>query len=180
MRRPLTEEDFWTRVDKSRGADACWLWTGCRSSGSRPFENRYGSVVWKDRTRGAHCVAWEIANARDVGGLYVLHSCDNPPCCNPAHLSLGTQLQNRREAVARGRTARRAKPEVVSTVIALRQGGATLIEIAAQVHVARATVQRILKAQKERNDHFRSRNIRLVRVTRPTRLTPTEAAREGR
>jgi hypothetical protein len=35
--------------------------------------------------------------------LYVLHHCDNPPCCNPLHLYAGTQRQNIHDAIARGR-----------------------------------------------------------------------------
>ncbi|MFB9187253.1 HNH endonuclease signature motif containing protein [Dactylosporangium sucinum] len=52
----------------------------------------------------AHRVAWEVANGQPIpDGLQVLHSCDNPPCCNPAHLSIGTQAENMQQMVARGR-----------------------------------------------------------------------------
>jgi hypothetical protein len=52
----------------------------------------------------SHRLAWIIANKSPVpDGLCVMHSCvDSKPCCNPAHLSCGTQLENIQEAVARG------------------------------------------------------------------------------
>ena len=54
----------------------------------------------------AHRCAWMIANGRPVpSGRLVLHKCDNPPCCDPTHLELGTQLKNRRDCSRRGRTA---------------------------------------------------------------------------
>jgi hypothetical protein len=52
----------------------------------------------------AHRVSWEIANRRHVGkGCYVLHSCDNPPCVNPAHLSEGTPTENVHDCIEKGR-----------------------------------------------------------------------------
>jgi hypothetical protein len=57
-----------------------------------------------DRPVSAHRLAWEAANGRPVpDGLLVLHSCDNPPCVNPAHLRAGTHRENMGDKVARGR-----------------------------------------------------------------------------
>jgi hypothetical protein len=59
------------------------------------------------RLTGTHRVAWEDANGQEVpAGLFVRHTCDNPPCCNPAHLLIGTPADNVRDAVERGRVAR--------------------------------------------------------------------------
>jgi hypothetical protein len=51
----------------------------------------------------AHRVAWTIANDAEPGSLLVRHRCDNPTCCNPAHLELGTHADNMRDKVERGR-----------------------------------------------------------------------------
>lgn len=52
----------------------------------------------------AHVLAWELANGRKVPkGLVVMHSCDNPRCANPAHLSVGTQRQNILDSIHKGR-----------------------------------------------------------------------------
>lgn len=53
---------------------------------------------------GAHRVAYEIANGPIPDDLWVLHSCDNPPCCNPSHLRVGTYKDNVRDRVERDRS----------------------------------------------------------------------------
>lgn len=81
-------------LDKS---GECWVWQGCRIDG------KYGRIS-KDGVRlYTHRVAWELANGPIPEGMFVLHSCDNPPCCRPVHLHLGTQLDNMRERDERGR-----------------------------------------------------------------------------
>lgn len=95
---------FWSRVDKSGGPDACWPWTGGRG-------NQYGKaggVIPGEQF--AHRVAFILTNGRKPeaaqlfrGAACVLHSCDNPPCCNPAHLREGTMADNMRDRDERGR-----------------------------------------------------------------------------
>lgn len=103
---------FWALVDKSGGHDRCWPWQRAVD------KDGYGKVQIAGRTERATRVAFRLAHDREPNGL-VLHSCDNPTCCNPVHLSEGTQLRNRREAAERGRTARagshwaRLYPELV-------------------------------------------------------------------
>lgn len=98
-RVPLSER-LWARI--ARGApDACWEWTGQRNG------NGYGIVTILHSTRlRAHRVAWELANNRSAEGYEVCHSCDNPPCCNPAHLFLGTHQDNVADMVKKGRQQR--------------------------------------------------------------------------
>lgn len=88
------EERYWAYVDV-RGPDDCWPWIGVTHKG-------YGRFYDGISMRGAHRVAWKIAHG-DPGDLHVLHSCDNPPCQNPAHLRLGTHAENMREREERGR-----------------------------------------------------------------------------
>lgn len=91
------EERFWSHVDRSAGLFECWTWTAFR----HPFG--YGKVKWHGVSRDAHRVAYEIAVGLIPAGLNVCHRCDNPPCCNPAHLFLGTQHENVLDMVAKGR-----------------------------------------------------------------------------
>ncbi len=87
-------EKFWTKVDRSGGPGACWIWTGGKTIGG------YGRY----RGKKAHRVAWEIENGPIPERLHVCHDCDNPPCCNPAHLVTGTPLDSARDRSTKGRT----------------------------------------------------------------------------
>ena len=52
----------------------------------------------------AHRLSWELANGRKVPRrLKILHKCDNRACINPLHLVPGTQLENMRDMIAKGR-----------------------------------------------------------------------------
>lgn len=91
------EVRFWAKVDKA-GPDECWLWTASTNKG-------YGQLAIKPSPQPvmAHRFSYELANGPIPDGLAVCHTCDNPPCVNPAHLFLGTKGDNNRDMVAKGR-----------------------------------------------------------------------------
>lgn len=63
----------------------------------------YGRVRHQRREYLAHRFAWELRNGKIPYGMFLLHRCDTPLCVNPSHLFLGTQLDNLRDAVKKGR-----------------------------------------------------------------------------
>lgn len=93
---------FWRHVDQSGGPEACWPWTGATRT-----RNGYGRHNDGGKFRLAHRLAFALHNQVDVDGLVegqqVCHRCDNPPCCNPSHLWLGTALENSRDCILKGR-----------------------------------------------------------------------------
>ena len=91
------ERRFWKRVNTG-SADDCWQWTGAAYIG-------YGAIRIHGRTLKAHRCAWHWTFGPIRPGLCVCHKCDNPSCCNPKHLFLGTQADNVRDMVSKGRSA---------------------------------------------------------------------------
>ncbi len=104
----------------------------------------------------AHRVAWVVWRGPIPDGLWVLHTCDNPPCCNPAHLFLGTRADNIADMVAKGRADRTKKHK------------------GEQCHQARLTADdvRCIRASRESNIVLSRRygvspsNISMVRLRR--------------
>jgi hypothetical protein len=98
---PKRLQRFWSKVDQSGGGFVCHPWTGGRNRGG------YGLVQGANAYRGftfcAHVVAWAVSNQQEPEGRVVRHRCDNPSCCNPLHLLIGTDRENWLDAVARGR-----------------------------------------------------------------------------
>lgn len=88
------------RADK----DICWEWPGARNVGS------YGVIRVDGRFCLTHRLAYEAFVGPIVDSLYVCHSCDNPPCCNPRHLLLGTHQDNMDDMTKRGRRAPLPRP----------------------------------------------------------------------
>lgn len=88
---------FWAKVER-RGADDCWIWKGSLT------EKDYGRFYAGSSNVAAHRFAWVVTHDLDpMLGQVVMHTCDNPPCCNPAHLRLGTYLDNTRDMQAKRR-----------------------------------------------------------------------------
>ncbi len=84
-------------IDKT---DYCWLWTsGTNKAG-------YGRLYFGGKEWLAHRLMYHTVTGEDVTGVTVRHfECDNPPCCNPAHLKGGTMGDNSQDAVSKGRHA---------------------------------------------------------------------------
>jgi hypothetical protein len=95
--RHLDIVKFWGMV-KIGGKDDCWVWTGCK------LPTGYGHYrKTKSCQLYAHRTAFELTNGPIPDGLEVCHTCDNPPCCNPNHLWIGTHLDNVHDRDMKGR-----------------------------------------------------------------------------
>lgn len=89
--------------EKFNVTPGCWAWTASRSK-SRYLE--YGQFNDGTGMRGAHRVSYKLYVGQIPAGLQVLHRCDNPVCVNPDHLFLGTNDDNVKDKVAKGRASK--------------------------------------------------------------------------
>lgn len=144
---PLTHHElarFWSQVDR-RGPDECWPWTGgLNAKGYGVFHRRIDGIWVK---RYAHRVSFVLAHGHDAVPA-CRHRCDNPPCVNPGHLQLGTNTDNIRDRVERGRSIvnkgnARLRPSEVRAIYALRASGRSTRNVASEFNIGATTVSNI-------------------------------------
>ena len=144
---------FWSRVD--RNAAGCWNWDGVKP------QKEYGRMKIAGKTWLAHRLAWVLTHGDIPPKLWVLHSCDNPSCVNPAHLFLGTPLDNTTDAMEKGRMAIRERHpwtrltwRSVEEIRAALRAGETQIAVGKRFGVSNSTVSLIArnKAWNHRKD----------------------------
>lgn len=141
-------ERLWAHVDTSGD---CWVWTGGNAGGKWP----HGRMTMPDdrgpghrHSSGVHRVAWELAFGPVPDGLMVCHHCDNPLCCRPSHLFLGTNQENLHDAMRKRRIAGKLHPlERERLIAALVAGEMTMPEAAREAGVVYSTVFRWLKTR---------------------------------
>ncbi len=129
------KERIWSKIEV-RGPDDCWEWQAALNAAG------YGSVGYGGRITLAHRVVWALEFGHVPEGICVLHTCDNPACCNPEHLWLGTRGDNNRDKKEKGRgagptwrvgelvPASKLKKEEVLWIRKLADGGTPKTEIA--------------------------------------------------
>ena len=146
------ESRFWAKV-QTAGPDECWLWLGSiLNHGHGAFRNRRAT----GESFLAHRTSYEIANGPIPPGQVVRHTCDNKRCVNPAHMILGTQRDNMRDAEERLRFKQgEAHPVAKLTAADVKLIRNVLkpttnkerLAIAGRLGVAQATVNDVVKGR---------------------------------
>ena len=138
---------FWSKVDKTK---ECWEWTAVlHPSGYGLF------AIWdgvRTNIARAHRWSWEYTHGPIVGGLWVLHKCDNPKCVRPDHLFLGTPQDNIDDMFSKNRFIPRSRSlpaNVVSKILyAYEHNNVTTRELARMYSTSKSTVGDIVKRGK--------------------------------
>jgi len=119
-------------------ATGCWEWLR-----SRQWQG-YGRVNFRGEQWLAHRVSYILHNHFEIPpGLIVMHSCDNPACVNPAHLSLGTLSDNSKDMAAKGRSGLPPSKLTPEEVLIIRADDRARRIIAAEYGVCKSTVDHI-------------------------------------
>lgn len=132
---------FWSLVDRGPD-DTCWPWLGDTSKG-------YGVFTWGGTVFGAHELALSFTTGeRRIPSLDTCHSCDNPICCNPAHLRFDSRAANVADMVSRGRASRalqRLSDEQVRTIRERRAAGARQCDLARDFGVTDGWISELVR-----------------------------------
>ncbi len=134
----------------------CWLWTAfCDTRG-------YGKFSFNGRNRMAHRASWEIHNSPIPSGLFACHKCDTPACVNPEHLFLGTQLENKRDSMNKGRyqgglfgEAHKFSKLTEIQIEEIRASSVNQYQLAAAYGVSQSNISRIKSGETWRRSHAR-------------------------
>ena len=136
---------FWSRVRK-QAPEQCWPWSGARVV-------RYGVVVVPGgKMQKAHRVAWALATGRVIpAGQVIRHDpikCNDPLCCNPKHLLIGTVAKNNADKVLAGTSApERLGPEQIREIRKRYRTNKDAGPLADEFGISMATVYRIVTRQ---------------------------------
>jgi len=153
---------FWQKVDQSAGAQACWPWRGYTRPSGHGLTSHQSLMMLASRK------AWILTHGPIREEFCVNHRCDNPACCNPAHLYLGTRADNMVDRWAMTPADQRGpgRPSVLSdlelvVLWRMRREGATLKQCAAHFQVHVATICRYITAIRKE----KSAKLRAVRMS---------------
>lgn len=138
---------FYLKVDKKTDDD-CWEWQACRN------KYGYGTFGLQSKIYLSNRIAYYIAYG-EPGKQRVLHECNNPPCCNPKHLHVGTHQENMKKIFLEGRCERRGEfnpraniyNEIATKVRKLHLQGIAQAEIARLIGIDKTAIWRIVNNQ---------------------------------
>jgi hypothetical protein len=138
----LNAEDFWNKMDKSN-SDGCWVWSGIVDY------KGYGKIKFNNKRYKTHRLAYILTNGEICDNLLVCHKCDNPPCCNPDHLFLGTNQDNIIDCLKKDRqTASKLKTSDIASIRKLREEGHDAKVIANLFNVTPQAIREVLNGKR--------------------------------
>lgn len=149
MRRDLTTDiltpsllrRLWSRIPTQLNQRECWEWEGGRTPLGYGRISVFDPASGRNRDEYTHRLVYMADTGNGIpAGMVVMHSCDNPPCCNPAHLRAGSQLDNVRDRDRKGRGAQALYTHLLPEARRLYEQGATFADLERILHVRARTL----------------------------------------
>ena len=156
-----TPEVLWSKVDK-KGLDECWEWKGTKNTGG------YGRTQINGMSYYAHRVIFNLANPNTITLAgpknrkafgFLMHTCDNPPCCNPKHLIVADQKANMKDRKEKNRANLRigtnhqravfTKEEETEILRLRKEFGYTIKELSTKFGKNLSTMKTMIRRNKE-------------------------------
>lgn len=142
LRHPETPkysiEDILSKVNKVKSG--CWNWTGPKIS------KGYGRISFQNEHLIAHRLVYILLKGEIPKGMNLCHTCDNPECCNPDHMFIGTQKDNMIDCLKKNRSASaKLKYEEVKAIRSLTKIGIDSKQLALLYGVSNKQIKRIIK-----------------------------------
>lgn len=143
--------------------NGCWLWGGYKNSSNYGF-TRVGGRGSKGIL--AHRLSWELHFGKILDGLHVCHKCDNPPCVKPDHLFLGSNLDNIKDRIQKGRAGsqwvkdlpreqhpnNKIKLNQLIKMVELKDSGKKVKDIAIEYQISKEHASRLITKYKKGDD----------------------------
>ena len=144
------QERFWSKVNITNLLD-CWEWTASKDSCG------YGTFIYNKKFISSNRMAYILVYGNIPINMHVLHKCDNPTCCNPAHLFLGTHQDNMIDRNRKGRCAK-IQSELThlsklkkSQVMEIRNSNDTVTNLARRFGVTYSTIWKVKRKDTWKN-----------------------------
>ena len=148
----ITKKRFLSKINKT---SSCWLWLACKHNFG------YGCFKFNKKQITAHRFSWMLYKGEIPKGLYILHKCDIPECCNPKHLFLGTQKDNLIDCSKKNRTAigekngnsRLKTKKIINIRLEYSKGNITHRKLGKQFNVDKSVISDILNRKTWKHVH---------------------------
>lgn len=158
LARLLTDDLLRTRIERkmleltdvSGGPDSCWIFCGQilpRGYGVLSLGSKVENGKRRQGKGYAHRIAYVLHHNRLPDSDVVLHSCDNPPCCNPHHLSAGTYQDNSMDMARKARGTAKHTPHQAREVIRLTKEGKSSGIIALELGVSTCFIDNVRRGK---------------------------------
>lgn len=147
--RPSTFDRLMAKCVETTPPEGSQITTPCLTfTGRKLSHSGHGQIRHNGKKVLTHRVAYEAKHGPIPPGMCVMHLCDRPSCCNPDHLTIGTQKENTHDSILKGRangTRKNTLPNLIDRIELLRGSGKSPEQIAKETGYDTTSIRSILE-----------------------------------